>query len=137
VVSDDDAAGVDDSNFEAFLTHAGVSIPRMFGFVGTSQSKCSISRPGDAYASLSQRMGGALFDICAASWDAHFAQLTDAVQSLARTKVTLKRAPVTVVSVSLNGVSLPQDAFTVTGSEVGFALPPGETSNATFLIEYR
>ncbi len=107
-VTDDNANTTHDGNFLEFIQpYLNGSEAIVYGFVATSHpSTCSVSRTGSAYINLAEKTGGKIFDICQVDWTQHFSNLTSDVKHLVKNTFTLRRPPVRVISVLLNGLTL-------------------------------
>jgi hypothetical protein len=137
VVSDDDARNVTQSNFESLLGAEGIAAPRLFGFVGTNVSTCGIANRGQSYMALATRSGGATFDICDSSWEAHFSALTHEVERLSRARITLSSEPHVIKSVDIDGQRLAPGTFSVDGKEISLALPAVTKDAVRVSVRYR
>lgn len=119
IVTDDNAEGVDQSNFLSLVRpYEGIAPPVVFAFRGTvSQGACDISARGVAYEALAQATGGAVFDICDPDWRSNFSRLTSEVVALATHSFTLASPTVSsIVEVLLDGVALPFERFHLQGN---------------------
>lgn len=115
IVTDDNAEGVDESNFlEALKADQPLSAPTVFSFSGLSSSPahCEIADEGLAYQELASKTGGEVFDICSGDWSENFKKLGKQVAQLVSTSFKLKTADaVGVVKVEVDGVELPAKAY--------------------------
>jgi hypothetical protein len=66
--------------------------PTTFGFVGLGASSPCQARAGTVYKSLADLTGGAVFNICDASWTSRFATLAENVVKLASDEIKLPAA---------------------------------------------
>ncbi len=132
VVSDDNAEGVDDTNFVSLVTPALGRAPTVYGFVGTDASSCRISHVGTTYINLAQATGGEVFDLCEADWTNNFAKLGQTVVNNATSTFDLTAAKVAaVVSATVDGAAIAAANVHLNGTAVTIdagAIPGGARS---------
>jgi hypothetical protein len=121
VVTDDEASGVDNTNFLTMLnTAVPNSKPVLFAFRGTtSRPGCDIAARGTAYENLATTTGGQVFDICDTDWSPNFAKLSEQVTAIANTAFVLQQPKIVkIVDVSVDGVPLTTAQYKVIGNSV-------------------
>ena len=135
VVTDDNATGVDEKNFEKLAqTHLG-KVPTVYAFSGdTSRSKsanCDIDSDGAAYAGLAKKTGGEIFDICEADWSKNFSKLTKGISTLLKNTFLTEHPIGKITSIDVNGVRIPESQYSFTGNSITVlseAFPPNQAS---------
>jgi hypothetical protein len=121
VVTDDDAERVTHQNFlELVAPGLGGKVPVMYAFRGdVSRTGCYVARKGRAYEELAMRTNGKVFDICEPDWRANFSDLKKSVSDIVTSNFKLADPLAReIVAVSIDGVDVPQESFSVSGSSV-------------------
>lgn len=132
VVTDDNAQGIDSTNFlNVISSHFPQTEAYLFGFVGidenskrltnpqTGRRQCSVAQVGSSYIDLASKTNGNSFDICIADWSAHFNELTKNVENIINTEFSLNTSKLfTIVDIALDGVSIPQDKYNVQNNKI-------------------
>lgn len=132
VVTDDDASGVDHTNFMRLVSQPGTKLqPVVFAFGGiSSRSGCSIAERGVAYQSLAASSQGAYFDICEPDWSANFEKLTQRAVEIASNSFAVPTGIKEVLEVSVDGKPLSASDYRMEGGKIVFRdgfLKPGNS----------
>jgi len=123
VVTDDNAEGVDQTNFISILEDKTNSIgikPLVYAFAGLENSsaagKCDIAAVGTAYSELANASTpkAEVFDICQADWTESFKKLTEGIFVAAENSFRLKKPAAKILKVSVNGKAIDASAYTYT-----------------------
>lgn len=93
-VTDDDSTSIDASKFLRAITSEESPIDEIseitaFGFVGTGNGSCDVTRVGTQYIDLANQLGGKIYDICEPDWASNFGDLTKQVQNIVRAEYTI------------------------------------------------
>jgi hypothetical protein len=135
VVTDDNAEGVDDKNFEKLAqTHLG-KVPTVYAFSGDTKkgksSDCDIYKDGVAYDRVAKKTGGELFDICERDWSKNFSKLTKGISTLLKNTFLTEHPIGKITSIDVNGVRIPESQYSFTGNSITVlseAFPPNQAS---------
>jgi hypothetical protein len=133
VVTDDDAIGIDNTNF---LNILNAQMPQqeiyLFGFVGLTENgaitnpnptpgvrTCSVANVGKAYLDLATRTNGKSFDICQDNWSGHFSELTKNVENIVNTEFTLNTSKsFNLIEILVDGKLLPEHTFNIQNNRI-------------------
>jgi hypothetical protein len=126
VVTDDNASGVNQTNFMEIVSNKDNSIgikPLVFAFAGrvaqnevpqNLRATCSIAAKGTAYLELAEKSTpkAEVFDICQQDWTESFKKLTEGVFVAAENSFRLKKPARRIVKVLLNGAQAEPSQYT-------------------------
>jgi hypothetical protein len=132
VVTDDNARGVDATNFRTVMANGSAGKEfTLFAFRGTkSKNNCNVASPGMAYEQLAKETGGEVFDICDTDWSENFDKLTAGIVKIANVGYKIKQQGVKkVLSIAIDGKVIEVGKYTVSGQDISFAdgiLVPGQ-----------
>lgn len=119
VVTDDDAGGVDEKNFQKILKRTKVN-PNLevYGFIGKSGSYgCDMASRGRSYEAIASKTGGKTFDICE-DWTKHFKELTKSVLQFKERPLKLQNTAKKVRSIKVGDKTLSRDQWEMTRGNV-------------------
>lgn len=154
VVTDDNAVGVNETNFMQIVEDKNNSIgirPLVYSFAGRVEpaevpqdlrATCDIARKGTAYLALAELSTpkAVVFDICQQDWTENFKKLTEGVFVAAQNSFRLKKPASKILKVLVNGKAADASIFTYTSGvltilpEAINALPEG---NIRVDVEYK
>ena len=128
IVSDDEAQLVDSGIFTQAMSHAGIGPYKVFAFVATDASTCSVSHVGKSYLNLAAATGGQAFDICATDWGSTFEDIGRRIVAAARTRFAVSDASLKAITqVAIDGAVIPAGSYTFQGGVLTFkdgVVPP-------------
>jgi hypothetical protein len=136
VVTDDNAFGVTEDNFERLSkTYLG-KVPTLYAFRGIKQGNrqpnCDISEDGEAYDRIAKNTGGDTFDICEKDWSKNFSKLTKGISTSLKNTFATEHPIERILSIEVNGAKIPYTQYSFTGNKVSVlseAFPINQKSN--------
>jgi hypothetical protein len=142
VIVSDDESSIAESSFRAVYDslYAPDSLS-VYGWVGlgAAVSPCQ-ARTGTQYLNLASLKFGEMYNVCDADWSSHFAKLSTNVVTLALETIPLPEDILQgeIIAVTINGIPLPRDKYTITNSGIVFDPSIRESlSTAKISIELR
>jgi len=141
-VTDDNAVGVNETNFLKFLKYQSPANfkPIVYAFRANKSEpqtdNCKGAQDGIAYDSLAKETGGKVYSVCDEDWSKSFKSLSDSIISVSGASFPLKHQNIAeVANVTINGAVIPKDKYSVTSGQLTFsegAVPAGASKIEIF-----
>lgn len=141
IVTDDNAYGIDETNFLDFVGTSTTKAPYVFAFRGLEQnsggSHCAITAHGHAYDVLAERTGGAVYDICETDWSNNFKDLSSRIAKLKETELPLKHKNIIAVqAVRLDGELVDPSKYVLEGNILKIAAGLVQAKGQKLQVQY-
>ena len=136
IVTDDDSRLSSDDFLARLKTVIDIREFKLFGFTGTPESKCSISKKGQQYINLADMTSGKIFDICEEDWSQNFDLLADSIIDTIKSKYDVSRVIKETISIEIGGKAVSKDKYRFVNKTITFAENLISDSDLEIKIKY-